>query len=83
MQLKFSPEEEAFREELRSIFAKVPEDIRKRNEEGNLNYPDDIVTASRVLNEHGVLTPSWPIEWGGKDWTPIQHHIYREEMSLA
>ncbi|MCZ4580021.1 acyl-CoA dehydrogenase family protein [Gordonia amicalis] len=83
MHLKFSPEEEAFREELRSIFAKVPEDIRKRNEEGNLNYPDDIVTASRVLNEHGVLTPSWPIEWGGKDWTPIQHHIYREEMSLA
>ncbi|UKO92909.1 acyl-CoA dehydrogenase family protein [Gordonia amicalis] len=83
MHLKFSPEEEAFREELRSIFAKVPEDIRKRNEEGNLNHPDDIVTASRVLNEHGVLTPSWPIEWGGKDWTPIQHHIYREEMSLA
>ncbi|KAF0971103.1 acyl-CoA dehydrogenase family protein [Gordonia sp. YY1] len=83
MHLKFSPEEEAFREELRGIFAKVPEDIRKRNEEGNLNYPDDIVTASRVLNEHGVLTPSWPIEWGGKDWTPIQHHIYREEMSLA
>ena len=83
MHLKFSPEEEAFREELRGIFAKVPEDLRKRNEEGNLSYPDDIVTASRVLNEHGVLTPSWPIEWGGKDWTPIQHHIYREEMSLA
>ncbi|AZZ79972.1 MULTISPECIES: acyl-CoA dehydrogenase family protein [Gordonia] len=83
MHLKFSPEEEAFREELRGIFAKVPEDLRKRNEEGSLNYPDDIVTASRVLNEHGILTPSWPIEWGGKDWTPIQHHIYREEMSLA
>ncbi|MDH3047746.1 acyl-CoA dehydrogenase family protein [Gordonia alkanivorans] len=83
MHLKFSPEEEAFREELRGIFAKVPEDLRKRNEEGSLNYPDDIVTASRVLNEHGILTPSWPIEWGGKDWAPIQHHIYREEMSLA
>ncbi|MCR5977459.1 acyl-CoA dehydrogenase [Gordonia jinghuaiqii] len=83
MHLKFSPEEEAFREELRGIFAKVPEDVRNRNEEGNLKYPDDVVASARVLNEHGVLTPSWPKEWGGKDWTPIQHHIYREEMSLA
>ncbi|MHC3001704.1 acyl-CoA dehydrogenase family protein [Gordonia sp. GN26] len=83
MHLKFSPEEEAFREELRSIFAKVPEDLRKRNEEGKLNYPDDIITSARILNEHGVHTPNWPVEWGGKDWTPIQFHIYREEMSLA
>ena len=83
MQLTFSPEEEAFREELRGIFAKVPEDVRKRCEEGKLQYPEDLVTTTRILNEHGVATPSWPVEHGGKDWTPIQHHIYREEMSLA
>ncbi|MCH5644054.1 MULTISPECIES: acyl-CoA dehydrogenase family protein [unclassified Gordonia (in: high G+C Gram-positive bacteria)] len=82
MHLKYSPEEEAFREELRSIFSKVPEEIRQRNEAGKISYPDDIVTTTRILNEHGVATPAWPVEWGGKDWTPIQHHIYREEMSL-
>ncbi|MGV9709267.1 acyl-CoA dehydrogenase family protein [Gordonia sp. NPDC003424] len=83
MQLKFSPEEEAFRDEVRSIFAKVPEDLRERAEAGQLSYPEDMVNVTRILNEHGVATPGWPVAWGGKDWTPIQHHIYREEMSLA
>jgi alkylation response protein AidB-like acyl-CoA dehydrogenase len=23
------------------------------------------------------------VEWGGKDWTPLQRHIWREEMQLA
>ncbi|ACY20012.1 acyl-CoA dehydrogenase domain protein [Gordonia bronchialis DSM 43247] len=82
MHLKFSPEEEAFREEIRGIFAKVPEDIRERNEAGKLNYPDDLVTTTRILNEHGVAVPGWPVEWGGKNWTPIESHIYREEMAL-
>ena len=27
--------------------------------------------------------PHWPVEWGGKDWTPLQRHIWREEMQLA
>jgi alkylation response protein AidB-like acyl-CoA dehydrogenase len=27
--------------------------------------------------------PHWPAEWGGKDWTPLQLHIWREEMQLA
>ncbi|AZG46183.1 acyl-CoA dehydrogenase family protein [Gordonia insulae] len=82
MQLNFSPEEEAFRDELRAIFTKVPEDIRRRAETGKMNFPDDLVATTRVLNEHGVATPGWPTEWGGRDWTPIQSHIYREEMSL-
>ena len=82
MHLKFSPEEEAFREEIREIFTKVPKDVRERSEAGKLNSPDDIVTTTRILNENGVAVPGWPIEWGGKDWTPIQHHIYREEMAM-
>ncbi|MFW0794160.1 acyl-CoA dehydrogenase family protein [Gordonia sp. CPCC 205515] len=83
MQLKFSPEEETFRDEIRSIIAKVPEDLRERSAAGQLNFPEDMVTVTRVLNEHGVATPGWPVEWGGKDWTPIESHIYREEMALA
>lgn len=84
MQLKFSPEEVAFREELRKFFTtEIPEDIRERNASGNLKYPDDIITTTRILNANGLATPAWPVEHGGQDWTPIQHHIYREEMSLA
>ncbi|MFM9377051.1 acyl-CoA dehydrogenase family protein [Gordonia sp. VNK21] len=84
MQIRFSEEEAAFRSELREFFTtEVPEDIRRRCAEGELNYPDDIVTTTRILNAKGLATPHWPVEVGGQDWTPVQHHIYREEMSLA
>ena len=35
------------------------------------------------MNEHGLAVPHWPSEWGGQDWTPIQRHLYSEEMMLA
>ena len=83
MQLRFTPEEEAFRTELREYFTTaIPEEIRRRCEDGELNYPDDVVTTTRILNERGLAVPHWPVEVGGSDWTPVQHHIYREEMAL-
>ncbi|KJR01376.1 acyl-CoA dehydrogenase family protein [Gordonia sihwensis] len=83
MQLQFTPEEEAFRQELHHYFTtEIPAEIRQRCEAGALNYPDDIVTTTRILNKAGYAVPHWPVEWGGRDWTPIQHHIWREEMSL-
>ena len=36
-----------------------------------------------MLNAAGLAVPHWPVEWGGKDWTPLQRHIWREEMQLA
>lgn len=83
MQLRFTPEEEAFRSELREFFTTaVPEEIRNRCETGELIYPDDVVATTRILNEKGLAVPHWPVEWGGQDWTPVQHHIFREEMAL-
>ncbi|GAA2384396.1 acyl-CoA dehydrogenase family protein [Gordonia cholesterolivorans] len=83
MQLQFTPEEEAFRRELHHYFTtEIPAEIRQRCEAGALKYPDDIVTTTRILNKAGYAVPHWPVEWGGRDWTPIQHHIWREEMSL-
>jgi len=83
MQLRFTPEEEAFRTELREFFTtEIPEDIRRRNAEGKTIYPDDIVTTTQILNKRGIAVPAWPVEAGGQDWTPVQHHIWREEMAL-
>ena len=39
--------------------------------------------ATKILNEHGLAVPNWPVEWGGKDWTPTQHQIWADEMQLA
>ncbi|HNP57161.1 MAG TPA: acyl-CoA dehydrogenase family protein [Gordonia sp. (in: high G+C Gram-positive bacteria)] len=84
MHLKPSAEEVAFREEMRTFFTtQIPADIRERAADGHGDFPSDMVTTMRILNEAGLCVPNWPVEWGGRDWTPIQHHIWREEMALA
>jgi alkylation response protein AidB-like acyl-CoA dehydrogenase len=42
-----------------------------------------VVTSQRILNEHGLAVPTWPVEWGGKDWSPLQRQIWLDEMQLA
>ena len=84
MKLALSDADSAFRDELREFFnEKFPAEIRERVRTENLNYPDDVVTAMRVLNEAGLAVPNWPVEWGGKDWTPLQRQIWAEEMRMA
>ncbi|MGV9826926.1 MULTISPECIES: acyl-CoA dehydrogenase family protein [unclassified Gordonia (in: high G+C Gram-positive bacteria)] len=83
MHLKFDSDELEFREELRSFFTtKIPEDIRERVASGTAVLPDDLITTQRILNAEGLATPGWPVEWGGKDWTPIQRNIYHDQLSL-
>ncbi|MGP9725245.1 acyl-CoA dehydrogenase family protein [Corynebacterium sp. AOP40-9SA-29] len=82
MNLELSEEDVAFRDKLRSIFADVPAEIRTRMRAGHVTR-DDIVAAQRVLNHHGVAVPHWPVEHGGQDWTPVQSHIYTNELQRA
>jgi alkylation response protein AidB-like acyl-CoA dehydrogenase len=84
MQLALTPEEAAFRDELRTFYrTEIPADIRERTRAGTEANRDDVVTANKILNDHGLMVPNWPVEWGGKDWTPIQHQIWLDEMQLA
>ncbi|WP_037369420.1 acyl-CoA dehydrogenase family protein [Amycolatopsis orientalis] len=80
MDLELSKEDLAFRDGLREVFlGAIPEEIRKRSALGLITR-DDIVTSQRILNEHGLAVPHWPVEWGGRDWTPTQSHIYASEL---
>jgi alkylation response protein AidB-like acyl-CoA dehydrogenase len=84
MKLALSDADSAFRDELRDFFNnKFPADIRERVRTESLNHPDDVVTSMRVLHEAGLAVPNWPVEWGGKDWTPLQRQIWAEEMRMA
>ena len=84
MQLKLSDEEIAFRDEMRAFFTtQIPAEIRERTANGALKYPEDIVTTMQILNGGGLCVPDWPSQWGGQDWTPIQHHLWREEFALS
>ena len=84
MQITLTEADAAFREELREFFTtEIPAEIRDRARDENLIYPDDIVTTQRILNRAGLAVPNWPVEWGGKDWSPLRLQIWADEMRLA
>jgi alkylation response protein AidB-like acyl-CoA dehydrogenase len=80
MDLRFTPEENAFREEVRAFLKeKMPEDIRKRMVDGESMDKDDLVRWTRILAEKGWAVPHWPVECGGTGWGPMQQYIFLEE----
>jgi alkylation response protein AidB-like acyl-CoA dehydrogenase len=84
MDLRFTPEEQAFREEVRSFIREnLPKDIRERMYLGDKASKEDIVTWQRILNKRGWATYSWPQEHGGPGWTAVQKMIFLEENLLA
>ena len=84
MDLRFTPEELAFRDEVRGFFrANLPPAIRAKLVEGKHLAKDDIVTWQRILNQKGWAVANWPVEWGGTGWTPVQQYIFQEELQLA
>ena len=84
MDLRFTPEELAFRDEVRAfIRGNLPDDIRRKMVEGRHLSKDDTVRWQRILNAKGWAVPHWPVEWGGADWTPVQQYILQEEVQSA
>jgi alkylation response protein AidB-like acyl-CoA dehydrogenase len=83
MDLRFSPEDQAFRQEVRSfIQANLPADIRERLRLGYSPRKENIVAWQRILNRKGWAAYSWPKEYGGPGWTPTQRMIFLEEILL-
>jgi len=84
MDLSFTPDEIAFREEARRFFrSEIPQAIRDKVAEGEGLTRDDMITSQRILNARGWATPNWPVQWGGQDWSPVQVYMYQDEMQQA
>jgi alkylation response protein AidB-like acyl-CoA dehydrogenase len=84
MDLNFSPEEEAFRQEVREFMrTAMPPDIRETIEAGERADRDHMVRWQKILHAKGWGAASWPKEWGGPGWDPIRQHIFEEEAALA
>ena len=84
MDLALGKDDRAFAARLREFFtSEVPLDIRERLGRGEHATREDVVTSQRILNAHGLAVPHWPVEWGGKDWTPVQRHLWLTELTLA
>ncbi len=84
MDLRFTPEEAAFREEVRAFIAdNLPRDIKERLRLGYSARKEDTIAWQRILNRKGWAAYSWPREWGGPGWSPVQRMIFLEENLIG
>jgi pimeloyl-CoA dehydrogenase large subunit len=84
MDLSLTPEEQAFRDEVRAFFRdNVPASIKKKLQENRHTTKQDMVDWTRILHKKGWAVTHWPKEWGGTGWTPVQQYIFNEELQAT
>ena len=84
MDINYTAEERAFRDEVRTFLnEKLPKDISSKVKEHKRLGKEDTIRWQKILNEQGWLALHWPKEHGGTGWSPIQKHIFEEECAEA
>jgi len=84
MDLKFTPEEEAFRASVvRFLDEKLPARLADKARNGVRLTRDDMIEWHAILNERGWLANHWPKEYGGPGWNTAQKFIFENECALA
>jgi alkylation response protein AidB-like acyl-CoA dehydrogenase len=84
MDLNYSPDEAAFRDEVRAwIRDHLPGEVRDKVLAYKELTRDELLGWHRTLAKRGWVAPHWPVEWGGTDWTVVQRYIFEEESGAA
>ncbi|OBB73738.1 acyl-CoA dehydrogenase family protein [Mycobacterium sp. 852014-52144_SCH5372336] len=86
MDLKWSPADAAFRDEVRSFLdEKLTPELRRAGRLMTSVYADHDASMEwqQILHERGWAAPAWPVEYGGCDWSLTQHYIFSRESTLA
>ncbi len=84
MDMSFSPEQIAFRKEVREwISSAMPAHIKKKADvDGNFDMKE-IMEWHKILAKKGWVAPHWPKEVGGPGWDATRRFIFSEELELA
>ncbi|MGI9370069.1 MAG: acyl-CoA dehydrogenase family protein [Ruegeria sp.] len=84
MDLNYTNEEKAFREEVRAFLAeKLPKEVSDKVRAGQSLGKDGHDWWHATLNERGWLNFNWPAAFGGAEWNAVQRHIFEEECAAA
>ncbi|OGA15755.1 MAG: pimeloyl-CoA dehydrogenase large subunit [Betaproteobacteria bacterium RIFCSPLOWO2_02_FULL_66_14] len=84
MDLNYSQEELAFRDEVRAwLNANLPQDLRDKVANYGELGREDLLRWHRILAKKGWVAPAWPKEWGGTDWNLVQRYIFEEELGFV
>ncbi len=84
MDLNFTPDELAFRADIRHWVAEnLPKDISAKVLNALRLSRSDMQRWAQILGRKGWLGYHWPVQFGGPGWTAIQRHLFEEECALA
>jgi alkylation response protein AidB-like acyl-CoA dehydrogenase len=84
MDLDDSPDELAFREEVRAwLRQNLPADLREKVARYEELTREDLLRWHRILAQKGWVAPWWPNEWGGTGWDVVRRYIFEEECGYA
>lgn len=84
MDLKLSPDEQAFQADVRAWIGKnLPSWLSDKVKTGKRLSKDDYLTWHAQLRSRNWLAWHWPVEHGGAGWTPVQKHVFEEECVAA
>jgi alkylation response protein AidB-like acyl-CoA dehydrogenase len=81
MDFTISPEDDAFRAEVRAFMeAQLPQDIQRRGKHDYHSAREDVRRWMQILNRQGWGAPHWPEALGGTDWSPLRKYIFQDEL---
>jgi len=82
MDLSYTPEELAFQQEVRDFFeANLPKHISAAVRSGTELTGEIMQEYHKILSAKGWLATTWPKEFGGPGWTPVERHIFDVESN--
>ncbi len=84
MDLNYTDEQKAFRDEVRSYLAEeLPARLVNKVRLGKTLTKQDHEEWHAILNKRGWLAGNWPRAFGGAGWDAVQRHIFEDEMTRA
>ncbi len=84
MDLSYSVDEQAFQAEVRAFLeSSLPREISEKVANRRELSKSDMERWHAILNDKGWLAGTWPKEFGGQAWGPVQQHIFEEECCRA
>ena len=84
MDLNYSAQETAFRDEVRAFLRdNLPAEVSRKVIEHRHLKREDYMRWQDILAARGWLGGHWPKEFGGQGWNHVQAHIFDEETALA
>ncbi len=84
MDMDFTAEQLAFRDEVRAwIATAMPPEMKRKADNGGNFEQSEVMEWHRILYEKGWIAPNWPKEVGGTGWDVAQRFLFGEEIARS